>query len=117
MDILSISSVILRPLTHSICCLKNQKYDLNTPHLNVHSLPDKLGKLKLLIGRLHEGGLKIDILLCETFLAKANASVYQIPGFLFLHKSRQNKKCGGVAIYVREQLNFKTPPDLSLIIY
>ncbi len=39
----------------------------------------------------------------------------QIPGFVFLHKSRQNKKCGGVAIYVREQLNFKTRPDLYLL--
>ncbi len=42
---------------------QGQNSNLKTLHINIHSLPDKFEKLKLLIHPLQEGGLKIDIIL------------------------------------------------------
>ena len=52
------------------------------------------------------------VLLCETFLTYLNASMFPIPGYEFVHKSRNNLSKGGVAIYVLLGLNYMERPDL-----
>jgi len=84
---------------------------LKVIHLNIHSLPDKFDKLKLLLI-----STKLDpdlILLCETFLNDKNQNLYQLIGYQFISKPRVNKACGGVAIYVKNELNFKMRNDIS----
>ena len=83
-------------------------YGYKSIHINIKSLPDKFDKLKLFLDRLLEVGLHIDfILLCETFLTPRNADMYQLPGYKFIHKSRSSKSCGGVAMYIRDNIIFK----------
>jgi len=87
------------------------KCKLKTIHLNIHSLPDKFDKLKLLLI-----STKLDpdvILLCETFLNNNNENLYQLNGYQFISKSRVRKACGGVAMYIKNELNFKIRNDLS----
>ena len=83
-------------------------------HLNIHSLPDKFDKLKLLLASTH---FHPDIiLLCETFLNERNNDLYQISGYQFISKCRTQKGCGGVAMYVKNDLNYKIRNDLSIFI-
>ncbi len=80
-------------------------------HLNIHSLPDKLDQLKLL---LINSNLNPDIiLLCETFLNVKNEKLYQLPNYQFVSKCRQNKTCGGVGIYIKNELSYKIKDELA----
>ncbi len=106
--------------------ISNKYYDSNTMsgqinslnkcklkifHLNIRSLPDKFDKLKfLLISTKFDPDV---ILLCETFLNNKNETLYQLNGYQFISKPRVNKACGGVAMYVKNELNFKIRNDLS----
>ena len=56
------------------------------------------------------------ILLCETFLTDQTASLYQIPGYKLVHKSRTAKTRGGVAIYIRDNIPFHVREDLGYFI-
>ena len=56
------------------------------------------------------------ILLCETFLTDQNASLYQIPGYKLVHKSRTAKTGGGVAIYIRDNIPFHVREDFGYFI-
>ncbi len=80
------------------------KTKLKIIHLNIHSLPDKFDKLKLL---LFSTKLDVDIiLLCETFLTESNEHLYQLNGYQLICKSRKNKS-QGVAMYIKNEINFK----------
>ena len=93
----------------------NSQFRYKTVHLNIRSLPDKHSKLKLFVQRLKDSHLSVDfILLCETFLTAINSNMYQIPGYKFIHKSRSQSTRGGVAMYIREDIQFKLRDDLSL---
>ena len=54
------------------------------------------------------------VLLCETFLTELNASMFPIPGYECMHKSRNTLSKGGVAIYVLMELNYMEKPDLCV---
>ena len=55
------------------------KYEFNTMHLNIHSLPDKFLKLKDILARLFDCGILIDfILLCETYLTDIKETKYHL---------------------------------------
>ena len=83
-------------------------------HFNIHSLASKYVQLKDLISRLNQTGIVVlFILLCETFLVEANAHMFDIPGFSFIHKSRKSLSRGGVAMYISNDFNFTLRPDLS----
>ncbi len=86
-------------------------------HLNIHSLPDKFDRLKLLLNKLSSVTLNPDyILLCETFFTDQTASLYQIPGYKLVHKSRTAKTRGRVAIYVRDNIPFHVREDLGYFV-
>ncbi len=87
------------------------KSKLKIIHLNIHSLPDKFDRLKLL---LISTNFKPDlILLCETYLNDKNKHLYQLNGYQFISKARTNKACGGVAMYIKNDINFKIRNDIS----
>lgn len=91
------------------------KFSHRVLHINIHSIPDKLDKLKDMLVQLHESGVECDfILLCETFLKDSFSHLYTIPGYTIVSKNRQKLAKGGVAIYVANHISFKIREDLSL---
>ena len=74
--------------------------------LNILGLYSKSSRLKTLIED-HIDGKHLDIiLLCETWHSK-NSPVPDIEGYHCVHKSREHKKGGGVAIMVSENINYR----------
>ena len=74
-------------------------------HINIHSLPDKFDKLKILLERMRVTNIQPDcIMLCETFLTDRNADLFHIEGYNFIHSSRSIIKCDGVGIYLSDRL-------------
>ena len=68
-------------------------------HLNTHSLPSKIIQLREMLFSLKEQGIRIHfILLCETFLSNANAHLFPIAGYKFVHKIRSQLTRGGVEL-------------------
>ena len=71
--------------------------------------------LNFFLHRLKEAEITIDfILLCETFITDANAILYPIPGYRFIHKSRSSLTRGGVGMYIREHIKFTQRDDLAM---
>ena len=56
------------------------------------------------------------ILLCETFLSDKNHEMYNIRGYRFISRHRKHVKQGGVAIYIRNSLDFIARDDLSIFL-
>ncbi len=75
------------------CFPTNNSETLTVLHLNIHSLPDKFSKLRLLLSRPQENHIKLDcIILCETYLIKkGNSDLYSIPCYSFIQKCRSSK--------------------------
>ena len=69
--------------------------------------------MKSLIEDHTDGKYPDIILLCETWHSK-NSPVPEIEGYSSVHKYREHKKGGGVAILISENLNYKPRPDLEL---
>ena len=89
-------------------------YQYKAMHINIHSLPS-FERLKEMILLLKESGIILDfILICESFLRDHNNHLYQINGYNFISKNRQNMNGGGVCMYVRNDIQFKMRDDLSL---
>ena len=87
--------------------------DLFILQLNIRGMYSKLNRLKSLIEDHTEGKYSDIILLCETWHSK-NSPVPEIEGYSSVHKYREHKKGGGVAILISENLNYKPCPDLEL---
>ena len=56
------------------------------------------------------------ICFCETWLDETNNenSNYELPGYYSIHQIRNNRKEGGISIYIKKVLNFKIKDDLSI---
>ena len=54
------------------------------------------------------------IMLCETFLTDNNYVFYTIPGYKLVCRNRQTGSRGGVAIYIRDDLNYIIRDDISV---
>ncbi len=52
-------------------------------------------------------------MLCETWLSDVNKDLFILDGYSFVEKHRENAKGGGVAIYVKNNIQFKIRKDLS----
>ena len=52
----------------------------------------------------------------ETCFDETNTenSNYELPGYYSIHQIRNNRKGGGVSIYIKKELNFKVKDDLSI---
>ena len=40
--------------------------------------------------------------------------MFHIPSYVFVHKSRKSKRCGGVGIYIKNSNKFKERTDLTI---
>ena len=91
-------------------------------HLNIQGIRSSMTGLRHLINRMEHNKIIIDfILLCETFLHGHNnddtyKSLCHIPGYKFIFKNRENRSKGGVAIYIRNEHNYRIRDDLSIFI-
>ena len=73
-------------------------------HVNARSVPMHIHEImKILLET------KLDVLgVSETFISENTpTSLYQIPGYKFIHKSRDKKCRGGIGLYVNENLPVK----------
>ena len=60
----------------------NTKLCYKALHINIHSVPDKIDKLKEILIKFKEIDIDIDfILLCETFLRDNISHLFNIPGY------------------------------------
>ena len=86
-----------------------------TIHMNIESLPAKLDQLSMMITRLEQRKICLNfILLCETFVNDNNQNLCNIEGYTLICRNRINRKKGGVAIYVKNDIHFKHRPDIEL---
>ena len=92
-------------------------FQYKTLHLNIQGLHAKFDDFKFLLLQLNEQNIQLDIImLCETFLNDNNADLYHIPGYHFVYHNRKNMIKGGVAMYIRDTLNYKLRNDISIFI-
>ncbi len=90
-------------------------FNVSALHLNIQSLPAKLDGLKQLIANFQEEHVFIDfILLCETFLNDRNSDFCNIPGYKLIHNNRTKKTRGGVAMYIKSNIQYKLRNDLAI---
>ena len=90
---------------------------LNIMHLNIHSLPNKLQRLRDLIYKFNSRGVNIDvILLCETFINEKNkmSCAMNDLNYELIEEHRQTMSRGGVAIYINNKLKYKIREDLKI---
>lgn len=79
--------------------------NFNVVHINAQSIPKHYLSLLATFVNLHN----VDaVLVSETFLKQSmNAKAGDMPGFNLIRNDRMGKGCGGVAIYLRKELNYK----------
>ena len=83
---------------------------LSVLHLNIRSLYKNLMELKLLITQLNPD----IILLCETFLHKNNEGKCAISGYKSYFNNRATGSGGGVAIYIRHNMQCEIIESLKI---
>ena len=88
-------------------------------HLNIQGLSSQFDQLQTLLSELElsDAHVEIDyILLCETFVNDDNAHLFKLPNYNFIYKNRKIKSKGGVAIYIRDNIQYNLREDLSSFI-
>jgi len=84
-------------------------------HINIRSLPAKLDELKDIIYTLKEKHIIVHfILLCETYLNDTNQPLCKIENYNLVCRNRQDRKGGGIAIYVHNSLSYSIRDDLCI---
>ena len=84
-------------------------------HLNIRSLSSNFDNLKVLMSELKDFNVKPDlVMLCETWLNANNCDLFNIPGYSLVEKHRKNGRGGGVCIFVKSGLRYKTREDISV---
>ena len=88
----------------------NTRFQCNVLHLNIQNI-SKFGKPKTLLSHLFiylsESHVEIgDILLCETFLNNDSVHLFELPNCDLTCKNRTTKSKGGVAIYIRDNIQY-----------
>lgn len=90
---------------------KYMSTDLSLMHYNIRSLPAHYIEFELFLTNLEQKSMVIG--LSETWLKESNKSLYNIPGYVALHKVRHNKRGGGVSLLVDENIKYEVREDLS----
>ena len=88
-----------------------ERSDLLIMQLNVRGLSSKTDQIKRIIGNNPCNKPPEVILLCETWLNRGSPSI-NIPGYNLEKENRTGKKGGGVAILIKEDMKYKSRPDL-----
>jgi exonuclease III len=83
--------------------------------LNIRSIVNKFDMLKQLIKSTQDNFEIIG--LTETWLGETNYKNFNLEGYDFMSAQRENKKGGGVGIYIAERLKYKLRKDLNINIY
>ena len=87
---------------------------LNLLQFNIRGILSKQDLLKTFLRDISKD-CKLDIImLVETWLTKSNSKRLKIPGYAFVGSHRKHKRGGGVGILIRQDLEFRERPDLSL---
>ena len=88
---------------------------LSIIHINCRSLSANFSRLAdYLSGFNHMFDI---IAVSETWLtSNSNPSLFNLPGYEFCHVDRKNKRGGGVAIYVNNNLNFEVRDNMCTVI-
>ena len=80
-------------------------------HLNAQSIPSKYLRIEDLLQSIDH---KFDVYaFSETWFEENVPSLFSISDYRFLHKSRKNRRCGGVCLYLQPDFQFKERPDLQ----
>ena len=88
--------------------LNTLNYNFIVMQLNICSLLSNIGELKLLLTKLEQKNLTVDVvLLCETFLSKKTKKLVNIPHYRLYANHRSKYKGGGLAILVRDGILHK----------
>ena len=92
-------------------------FNLKCSTSSIQGLSSKFDQLQTLLSELSDAHVEIDyILLCETFVNDDNANLFQLPNYNFIYKNRKIKAKGGVAIYIRDNIQYNLREDLSIFI-
>ena len=84
-------------------------------HLNIHSVPSKFDDLIEMLKVLDERKILPDIfMLCETFLSEKNHKKFNFDGYDIINAYRVNKQRGGVAILVKNGINYVERSDIGV---
>ena len=104
-------------LPNDISELSVDDYSLKVMHINIQSLPAKIDQLKLLLEKLSEKGIVLDvILICETFLSDNKVNNCQLENYILKERHRESRVGGGVAIYINKRLKHSERADLQIFI-
>lgn len=89
----------------------SENFEMSLLHVNCRSLVAHFQSFLTLINSFN---FKIPVIaVCETWTTVANENDFSIPGYNFIVKSRQDKKGGGVGIYVLNGLEYTVRHDLD----
>ena len=81
-------------------------------HTNVRSLPKHHNELELYLESLK---CKFSLIgITETWLNASNFELYGLPGYSSINKYRQKRVGGGIALYIREGIQFEERTDISI---
>ena len=81
-------------------------------HSNLRSMPQNFSSFSDYIHCLQHKWSLIGI--TETWLTKNNSDLYNLPGYSFLEKHREDKGGGGVGLFIPDNMNFVHRKDLSV---
>ena len=102
-------------LPHDIGNLIDSTCKLKIMHLNIHSLPNKIGELKHLLHELEKSKVEIDIImLCETYINDVNKYRCVIPNYTIEELHRTETTGGGVCLFINDRIKYKLRDDLSI---
>ena len=91
-------------------------YNFIVMQLNIRSLLSNIGELKLLLTKLEQRNLTVDVILpCDTFLSKNTEKLVKIPHYHLYANYRSKHKGGGMAILVRDGILHKRRKDIEIM--
>ena len=97
--------------------LNPHNYNLVILQWNIRSLMRNLNELKLLLTKLENINLPVDVLLlCETFLTKITSKTIKVLNYTIYHTNRIDHKGGEMAILVRDGKTHKRRKDLEIMV-
>ena len=94
---------------YDLCDYSNQYDDIIIAHINIRSMCKNIDDFLYDISNLNHSILTFS----ETWLSDSSQHLYDIPNFNAFHKNRENKRGGGVAIYVSDKYLCSSISELS----
>ena len=101
---------------HNVCIASSEHLyskSLSLIHINARSLNKNFDSIELLLNSLQSFQFSV-IGVSETWLNTSSPPLYAIENYQMLRSDRGHRKGGGVAIYARNDLNFKLRSDLHI---